>query len=498
MDRYPSATGEMPYNTNNNEKRCIKETCTDNNEWGNVDTEVLTMSIRSRLSTELSYALTTFTLLSTMRGQTAGSGFPIFQCVDLLDEMLHLLVDQAFDGAEDLPESIGPDDDPYITTNRELVNTVYEVESQPFAVLQYRQGSKDPDLGPRQRPANVVLAIINIIRTIPDNLEFISRHQRLVDLILCVCRVARVKGGPPSAASSILSLGDPVTVRKDTLYTLTNIAGLIQFSSNAAPSEATLRMANRAFQLIASYLVDPTEAVSPLTCVQLAGIPLSGHLKPPSLPDISLEVFTRLSQTDSNRKVFAKAVPQASIWRLFVSLVHRLPVVDADFQLVTRELWLSYLEKNIMAIYSLAFLAPPELKRKVKTNRSLGFTAVMLRMIQKFLMNSNQEGRMWFLVCARKAIEAMKVVDKCEDSFETPKSTLSTMAFGMGYGEVWENGADAENVGVRPWLPRPLSVAETRWAPTDMSGSLALHMMLFTNISLFIIPLTCLDNSSTF
>ena len=151
-----------------------------------------------------------------------------------------------------------------------------------------------------------------------------------------------------------------------------------------------------------------------------------------------------------------------------------------------------------MAIYSLAFLAPPELKRKVKTNRSLGFTAVMLRMIQKFLMNSNQEGRMWFLVCARKAIEAMKVVDKCEDSFETPKSTLSTMAFGMGYGEVWENGADAENVGVRPWLPRPLSVAETRWAPTDMSGSLALHMMLFTNISLFIIPLTCLDNSSTF
>ena len=54
---------------------------------------------------------------------------------------------------------------------------------------------------------------------------------------------------------------------------------------------------------------------------------------------------------------------------------------------------------------------------------------------------------MWFLVCARRAIEAMKVVDKCEDSFETPKSTLPTMAFGMGYREVGENGADVENVG---------------------------------------------------
>jgi hypothetical protein len=32
MDCYPSAKGEMSYNTNNNEKRCIKETYTDNNE----------------------------------------------------------------------------------------------------------------------------------------------------------------------------------------------------------------------------------------------------------------------------------------------------------------------------------------------------------------------------------------------------------------------------------------------------------------------------------
>jgi SWI/SNF chromatin-remodeling complex subunit SWI1 len=94
-------------------------------------------------------------------------------------------------------------------------------------------------------------------------------------------------------ASSILSLGDLVTIRKDTLYSLTNIAGLIQFSSNAAPLEAMLRMANQAFQLIALYLVDPTEAVSPLACVQLAGIPLSGHLELPLLPDISLEVFTK-------------------------------------------------------------------------------------------------------------------------------------------------------------------------------------------------------------
>lgn len=413
----------------------------DINEWGTVDIEALTMSIRSRLSTELSYALTTFTLLSTMRGQTPGSGFPVHQCVDLLDEVLDLLEEQAFGDAEDVHESMG--DDPHITTNRELVDLVHEVETSPFAALEQRQGSKDPDLGPRQRPGITILAIMNLIRNlsiIPDNQEFLSRQERLIDLLLRVCTVTRPKNGSPSAASLALSLGDLVTVRKDTLYILINIAGTIHLSSNSQLSPITLRMTSRAFQLIASYLVDPVEAVSPLGCIQLAGIPLHGNLKPPLLADMALEVFTRLSQADLNRQIIAKAVPEASIWRLFSSLIHRLPMVDADFQLVMRETWLSYLEKIIMAIYSLAFLAPPSLKRRVKIDHQLGFKTVMLRMIPKFLMSEN---RGWFLVCARRAVEAMKVLDDAEDSFDTSsKAAVPTMSFGMGYGEVGGEGGE--------------------------------------------------------
>lgn len=411
------------------------------NDWGCVDIETLTLSIRSRLSTELSYALTTLSLLSTMKGQTQGSGFPIFQCVDLLDEVLDLFEEKAFGGAEDLPE---PEDNPHITTQRELVNLLYEVESEPFAVLEHRQGSKDPALGPLQRPATIILAISNIIRnlsTIPDNVDFLSRHERLLDIMLRACSVTHsTDSSPPHATSSVLSLGDLVTLRKDTLYTLVNLSPLVQFSFSGTPSKTTLRMANRTFRLIASYLVDPNDAVSPVACVQLIGIPPSGNLKPPLLPDIALEVFTRLSQLDTNRLVFAKAVPQSSMWSLLVALVHRLPLVDTDFHLMAREMWLSYLEKNIMAIYSLAFLAPPEFKKKVKADRSLGFLSIMLRIVQKFLINGSVESRAWFLVCARRAIEAMKVVDDSDDSFDTSKSSLPAMSFGMGYGEIGENG----------------------------------------------------------
>ncbi|KAF8225042.1 hypothetical protein L208DRAFT_1380821 [Tricholoma matsutake] len=408
----------------------------DLHDWGIVDIEALTMSIRSRLSTELSYALTTFTLLSTMRGQTPGSGFPVFQSSDLLDETLDLLEELAFGDVEDAAEHYVLDGDAHLTTNRALINLIHGAEVHPFSALQPRQGVKDPDLGPRQRPGNIIIAILNIIRnltTIPDNVEFISRQHRLIDLLLRLCTLVHVHPGQPSPASSALSFNDLVVVRKDTLYTFTNIAGNIHFASDS--SHTALRMASRAFQLISSYLVDPVEAVSPAACVQRA----NGNVRPPLLADIALDVFTRLSQADSNRQIFAKAIPHGSISRLFEALVHRLPVVDADFQLMTRELWLSYLEKNIMAIYSLAFLAPPEVKQKVKADRALSFKAVMLRMVQKFL---DPGGRTWFMVCIRRAIEAMKVLDDAEDSFDTSKSMTPTMSFGMGYGEIGDNGAE--------------------------------------------------------
>ncbi|KAJ7783566.1 hypothetical protein DFH07DRAFT_192296 [Mycena maculata] len=410
----------------------------DINDWGTVAVDALTMSIRSQLSTELSYALTTFTLLSTMRGDSPTSGFPIVQCGDLLEEVLDLLEERAFDGVED-SSGLDPSEGPP-TTHRELVNTLLEIESQPFASLQPRQGTKDPDLGPRQRPGNIVLAVVNILRNlsfIPDNCGFLSQQERLFDLMLRVCSVT-TKHGKPAAASPALSLGDLIAVRKDTLHTLMHLAGSLQFSD--PPSKTTQKIANRAFQLLASYLVDPTEAVSPFACLQLTGA--GGSVKPPFLTDVALETFTRLVQSDVNRKVFSRAIPEASIRLLFSSSVHRLPVSEPDFQLVGRERWLSYLEKTIMTIYSLAFISSPELKKTIKSDRSLGFKGIMLRMVQRFLMNANHELKAQFYISARRAVEAMKVLDDCEDSFDTSETTVTTLAFGMGYGEVGENGTE--------------------------------------------------------
>ena len=403
----------------------------DINDWGVVDIEALTMSIRSRLSVELSYALTTLTLLSTMRGPTQGTGFPIMQCMDLFEEILDLLEEVAFQDVQDEAADNGVQ----FVTNRELVIKNMDDGSRLFAALKVRQGERDPQLGPGQRPANVILAISNLLRNfslIFDNAKFMSQHNRVLSILLRLCKARRTEEDilPTSPA---LSLSDLVALRKHVLYTLVNVAPFIDLTHNYQTSAAPVR-AEQAFNLVASYLIDSTESISPYALVQLSGSP-----KPPSLADAALEVFTKMSQTDSNRQVIAHAVSHASVKQLFESLVHRLPVADADFQLVMRETWMGYVEKNLMAIYSLAFLAPPSVKQALKKDRRLGFKTVMMRLVRKFLWYPDHKN---FMVAARRAVEAMKILDDGEDTFDTGPTTAPTLSFGMGYGEASESGVE--------------------------------------------------------
>ncbi|KAH7883725.1 hypothetical protein F5I97DRAFT_1929969 [Phlebopus sp. FC_14] len=419
-------------------QRAQRRPMRDINEWGTVDIEALTMSIRSRLAAELSYALTTFTLLSTMKGPTPGSGFPISQCTDLFEEVLDLLEDEAFDGLPDTPQHRLAENTP-ILRHRELVALTYDAESLPFAGLNEGYLQKTP--GPGHRSGIIILAVINIIRNltvIPDNVPFLAKHERMLELVLRTCDIVLPgDGSPPRAASLALTLTDVIHVRRDVLYTLCNLSSMISFPS-ASPSHSIARIATRIFELMASVLIEPTDAVSPVQVMKVCGVPFQ-NCKPPSLPDVALDVFTRIAHLDQNRQVFSAVIPQGWIWRLLETLVYRLPVLDPDFAFLNREAWLSYLEKATMAIYALAFLSPPELKRRIKSDRQLCFSQVMLRMAQRLVTSTTlPEARPWFMVTARRAVEALKVVDDEEDAFDTSQSTQPTLAFGMGFGETGE------------------------------------------------------------
>lgn len=399
------------------------------------------MSLRSRLPTEMGYSITTVTLLSIMRGQGT-SGFPIANCSELMDEALDLLLEVAFKDDEQ--------DDAFtetvIITHKQLVDTILDDGSKPFASLDKVQGMKDYDtLGPNQRPGDVVLAIVNIMRNlsvIPDNHDYLANHERLLATMLRVCAAKKKQDGTIHAVSSALTLRDLVAIRRDVLYLLINLSGSVRLAPSmilaSTPSPAALQVARRAFMLMASFLVDPSETVNPSEL--FISTSTNPNARPPALVDAALEVLGRFGQPDTNRQVIAKAVPQAWLQRLFEALMHRLPIIDADFQIAKREPWLSYIEKVIMGLYAIAFLAPPSMKEQLKRDPQLGFVKLMLRLVKKFTINVPQDMRLFFGVCAKRAVETLKVVDDSEDAFDMSQNTGNvTLSFGVGYGEVGED-----------------------------------------------------------
>ncbi|KAF9532075.1 hypothetical protein CPB83DRAFT_848300 [Crepidotus variabilis] len=404
----------------------------DISEWGLVDTEHLCMSLRSRLAVELSYALTTFTVLSTMREQQPGTGLSLSNCPDLLDDVLDLLEETAFGGPEQEATTLltrAHD----IPTNRELLTLVQDQETRPFASLDTHQGSKDPSLGPFPRPASIIIAIVAIIRNLSvwtNNWDFLAASPRVTDMLLRLCMVERDKDNNPCPVAECLSIADLIFLRREIMVIFVSISGSMKFTN----TPSSRRIAKRLFELTASYLVDSTDAVPPLASVQLAGVVPTAGLRPPLLAETALDVLTRFTQPDYNRQLLTKIIPQSWIHQLIANLVHRVPMVESDFLLMQRDYWAGYVEKIIMGIYSLFFIAPYDLKQRIKADRRLGVKNVLLRMAQRVLTVPN-DGRAMFAIPARRSIEALKLLDRAEEKVDTVEPELPALQFGMGFSD---------------------------------------------------------------
>ncbi|KAI1797771.1 hypothetical protein LXA43DRAFT_876851 [Ganoderma leucocontextum] len=422
-------------------------------EWGHVDIDALTLSLRSRISTELSYSLTTFALLTLARNQHSQQhgqreregGFPIMQAPDLLDEAVDLIEDLGFGGAED-DEDL--EDGAPLVTHKELVNTLLEAGTKPFAALQPGPGVKDPNRGSRQRQADIILTAVSIIRNLSQGDEhsgqYLAKHEKLLHVLVRLCSLApRSKSSSPVPLSSVLSLSDLLVVRKDLVHMIVNFGAFVSLLPTPVPSKQMQRTIRRAYEVIASFFVDPSETVSPFQYILQTGIQLTQPQPkppaPPSLANQALEAFARFTLPDDNRRAVAMCVPTPWLWTTFEALVHRLPVTDHDFHAIMREPWIGYVERLVLCLYAIAFLAPPELKERAKRSNSLGFSKIILRLLKKFVLQTPPESRNTFTWLVGRAIELLKLVDDAGDSFDPGNSTMPLLSFGMGYGEHGDN-----------------------------------------------------------
>ena len=387
---------------------------------GTIDIEGLTMSLRSGLGNEISYALTTLTMLSTMA--ISNKGLQLERCEDLLEAMIDLIEDEAFPNEED------DDDDENIASRERTVWTRPQLLKQIDDAASICEPYSVQLRGPRQEPGVVILAALNLLRNLamfPENVKFISRNARVLDVIARLSEVVE-EDGTFRPSSEAFNLVDLLRIHHETISIVANLGSSISLSIHRP------RTSRRLYSLLISPLVDFENIVRPLH----PG--LHDRTLPVPHIDMALDAFSRLAQQDANRKVLARVIPHSELTIHFHALVQMLPISEGDFDVTVGsapvlDTWMGYLERLMQCIYHLVFLSPPPLKRIWR--KVPGLTYVFLRMIRFYLggVRSDRAGfaasqfdKNSYSVMARRAFEALSLLDVAEDSFDpVPSAPLA-------------------------------------------------------------------------
>ncbi|KAG9033559.1 hypothetical protein FRB95_014637 [Tulasnella sp. JGI-2019a] len=454
-------------------------------DWGEIDMEGLVLSIRSRLSVELSYALSTLVILSAFIGRDGNAGFPLERCGDLVTVLLDLLEEVAFEGMEE--ESPVKEDElrvdsekapPRSWTHQELMKAAKEDGLDMFASTGSQGVGGDGSgklarrtpRGPDDRPEETILAVLQIFRNWsmwPPNAEILAKETRTTDVIMRICCLegdlytnSVSTSSAPLPLSPVLTLVGLVKVHDHAIHYLASLADHLRYRVQLPQTPP------RIFRLAAAYLTSAGAAVTPSQASQQLPQRNPGILAmPPVSSDLAADLFSRFTHLDEHRRVLVRVIHKDEIMSLFDSLTRMLPVSQEDYSVMSslqpsREPWVGYAERVMLCIYSLVFLAPPELKTRKYMNRP-GIASVIMRLAKFYMRCVTPEGESFmpryergsqhpYMVISRRAMEALRLLDSPKDCLaeESASTSASMPTFGVGYGEPDAMGFKAGDDGV--------------------------------------------------
>lgn len=342
---------------------------------GRIDIEGLCMSIRSRLKSELSYALVSLDMLSMPGKGDDKGGLGLVHCGELLNELVDLVEEGAFgiDGwrawhnqmmattqQDSSLTSPTPSSNPTIECHTSHDTLLSLARTQEFSST-LAQGS--PSAGSRQR-IELVFVAVNLLRNfslMSDNYVIMTKHLRFVEIMIRLCDTRLIRsqednqqdgdGGPAP-----FQLTDVLRLREDVLDILHGLSAHINLT--LLPSDA----ASLLFDLTLSHLKGlQTDSVSRRL---LPG--LDDGLVLPEGPTLALEVLSQITAADHNRLVLRKIDPQKII-NGFVICLRYLAFQDRDASALHRHLGcLDIQGKLVVCLYNLAFLAPASVRASLR------------------------------------------------------------------------------------------------------------------------------------
>lgn len=381
-------------------------------DLGLVDVHALTMSLRCRVASEVSYALNTLAVVALHMSNdstgTSATTFPLDKCPDLFEELLDLLEETAF-GSQDEPRPQRRDDG---VGTSSVVRPSTSQASEPrsylelFRLIEAEKGdvacteARATDRRSRDdettglAPAAIIVAVMNLLRglTITErNMRFAAQEPRLARLLFRVSALPLSSGQPGSSGSaarpSRLPSQDLLAVRKVAIELLAHISLDVELDSY--PGETT----RDAVELVLFFLRDAALHKEPFTFDLCSALPSleripQPHAKPAQqsptvLPYLGFALATsaRLFLRDGNRSAVASLLGEDELHDLFVDLVAILPITEKDFQVMTYESGLIYMHSIVVSLYNFTCVASTAIRTRLRRHPKI--TRAFLRMVRR-------------------------------------------------------------------------------------------------------------------
>lgn len=415
-------------------------------ELGMVDIFGLTMSLQSGMSFEVAYALNTLLILSAGVDAPANYQFPLAPCEDLLDVLLDLL-EQVMppDSIESLVEYMDERD---MLTYCDAVDMALQDEGE---VRKWRRQSvslsEEHAADQRVAVAQAIVTIFRNLAIMPDNMLFLSTHQRFIPMIASISRsILHDKrwGRYANATNSMFSLRELLDIEKDLLTILLGVSGesfdLTRFSVDSTVALVDMLR----FFILDALEFESRQGASPMALERIGSLSsnsassawstTSSSIVSPGASDLAqslllfyqaphhaflaLQALSRLSLPDHNRELLARQVPAYIQVQLIHKLVAFLPVSSADFRRLASITRLEYTETVAFCLYNVVYLAPPSVKVTIRDR--LGITGTLFRAAKHLLLSGKDYTQNPYNVLSRRLIETMRLLSDGKDYFGVP------------------------------------------------------------------------------
>jgi hypothetical protein len=376
------------------------------------------MSLKSRIGSEVTYALNTLTLLGPslklFREDNSGNlgviSMPLAMCEDLLEELLDLLEDVAF------KPNWNDDDDDQVWTDEQPVNGFYDMMSQavdedarpppkdllPTVEADDSDEEGEPDLRPPIGQVETIFSILNILRSFAmsdESAVHIGRTVRTTSLLIGLCEFGE---NPKNLRKSLrLTKLERLRIRREALQILSDVGHGIYLD------EQPDRVVSALFRLVLFFLVDsphqidrtPFEGEGTIDIKTAQDIPPAIHQRlrsisaVPTHVDAAMSLISKVGTLDSNRRRIEESLCRTRtewvVEELIETLTKMLPMTTEE---VMMTIWEEDLrmraEVMAMGLFNLVSLKPNSMAipgdSRLKTRSML--MRALVRTLGRFLV----------------------------------------------------------------------------------------------------------------